>query len=521
MGKIKCPNCQKEIADNIKFCPKCGEKLEKKDVKEEKVEEVKKDKNEEAKEVKENKIEKVVVEEQKEENTKETSSVKEEVKEDDTPTAKKKKNNILLMIIIIVVFALAGSLVTMFIFNRENKSDNTKVEDKNDVNQDQKNDNKKNDSKQDDNKTDTKLVFVGNTYEFSEGLAWFMDSNYVYLLDDDGKVVNKFPGKNIDGYFDFQKSNFKSDYAMIGKSLYDEKGNKVKFKDNYSEISYADEGQVIVTAKEESYKGTVIKKGIYDLDFEEYILEPTEEIYSITSLENEMYLLYYSDDNKYVVYNANLNKKFDIGDRFDVLTGTYENGYIVYQDINSPLVYLMDEEGNKTLVASDKRHVNIGEYSEGLVFIDEAFYDEKGTKVIDLEGEGVSNIPKFVNDYALIFFDTGYFTILNKETKKYMFEPKQYTSMGNTYNGTFALGLYEDQKYISDSGCLIVRTYDSSTKTKKWAIMNEEGEIIYTMPESVLVNTVIADNDYIGVTDSVKRESYYVSINGKKLTITE
>ena len=34
MGKIKCPNCQKEIADNIKFCPKCGEKLEKKDVKE-------------------------------------------------------------------------------------------------------------------------------------------------------------------------------------------------------------------------------------------------------------------------------------------------------------------------------------------------------------------------------------------------------------------------------------------------------------------------------------------------------
>ena len=24
MGKINCPNCKKEIADNIKFCPKCG-----------------------------------------------------------------------------------------------------------------------------------------------------------------------------------------------------------------------------------------------------------------------------------------------------------------------------------------------------------------------------------------------------------------------------------------------------------------------------------------------------------------
>ena len=34
MGKIKCPNCKKEIADNIKFCPKCGEKLENKVIKE-------------------------------------------------------------------------------------------------------------------------------------------------------------------------------------------------------------------------------------------------------------------------------------------------------------------------------------------------------------------------------------------------------------------------------------------------------------------------------------------------------
>ena len=133
MGKIKCPNCQKEIADNIKFCPKCGEKLEKKDVKEEKVEEVKKDKNEEIKEDKENKIEKVVAEEQK----KETSDVKEDVKEEET-TTKKKNNNILLIIIIIVVFALAGSLVTMFILNRENKSDNTKVEDKNNLKQESK-----------------------------------------------------------------------------------------------------------------------------------------------------------------------------------------------------------------------------------------------------------------------------------------------------------------------------------------------------------------------------------------------
>lgn len=314
MGKIKCPNCKKEIADNIKFCPKCGEKLENKVIKEETKEELKTE--EDKKESKKQQEEVVKIEKGQKEEIKEAAFVKEE-NEDETQATKKKNHNVLLIIIIIVVFALAGSLVTMFILNKENKSDNTKVEDKNNIKQDQKDDNKKDDSKQDDNKTDTKPVFLGNTYEFSEDLAWLMDSNYIYLLNDDGKVINKFSGKNIDGYFDFKNSRFKDGYAMIGKSLYDEKGNKVKFKDNYSEISYADESQVIVTVKEESYKGTVIKKGIYDLDLEEYILEPTEKIYSITSLENEMYLLYYSDDNKYVVYNANLDKKFDIGDRFD------------------------------------------------------------------------------------------------------------------------------------------------------------------------------------------------------------
>ena len=113
MGQIKCPNCQKEIADNIKFCPKCGEKLENKVIKEETKEELK-------------------TEEDKKEEVKEAAIVKEE-NEDETQATKKKHHNVILIIIIIVVFALAGSLVTMFILNRENKSDNTKVEDKNNL----------------------------------------------------------------------------------------------------------------------------------------------------------------------------------------------------------------------------------------------------------------------------------------------------------------------------------------------------------------------------------------------------
>ena len=55
-------------------------------------------------------------------------------------------------------------------------------------------------------------------YKFPENSVGDVYKRQVYLLNDDGKVVNKFSGKNIDGYFDFQKSNFKSEMCIRDRS---------------------------------------------------------------------------------------------------------------------------------------------------------------------------------------------------------------------------------------------------------------------------------------------------------------
>ena len=47
------------------------------------------------------------------------------------------------------------------------------------------------------------------------------------------------------------------------------------------------------------------------------------------------------------------------------------------------------------------------------------------------------------------------------------------------------------------------------------------GDIVYEFSEAININTVISDNDYIGVSNNVKQESYYVSTSGKKLEIVE
>ena len=344
---------------------------------------------------------------------------------------------------------------------------------------------------------------------------------YVYLVNESGKIVNKFDGSKYDGYYNFQNSNFKDGYAMIGNDLYNNKGELVKFDFEYDSVNYYGDGLAIVTVKEESYKGTVTKKGIYDLDNKKFVFELNETVYSISSLGEEMYLIYFNQEGRYVVYDARTNNSFYLGNRFDVLKTQYKDGYVIYQDTNAYEVYAMDRNGNKKLVANDRRHADIGQYSDGLVFIGDAFYDINGTKVIDLKDEGISNKPVFVNGYALVFFKTGYFTVLSKESKEYMFEPKAYTSMDNTYNGSFELGFYEDQTVVSNSGHLIIRFYDKELNTKHWSIINVKGEVVYDFSDDVSIKTIIADNGYIGVSSSKDNLSYYVSVNGDKLNISE
>lgn len=504
MTKKTCPNCKANISANVKFCPKCGENVEKVEEKE-KITENKKE-------------ETIVVEDTKVE---ENDNVVEKPIENNKVKGKSHLKLILVLCLILII--VSGALVWFFVFKDDDKKVNDKdndIVDKEENNDDEENDNDDDDEKDDEIGSD-KLNYYGNTYEFSEGVAWLKDSFYIYLINDKGKVLNKYDGRIYDGYFDFEDSKFNDGYAMVGNDLYNSKGEKVKLEDDYTEISYYGEGLLVVTIKDENYKGTTIEKGIYDLNNKKYNLELDDDITNITYLGDRMYLLYYGEDREYYVYDSTTKKEFSIGDRYDVLKTEYKDGYIIYQDTNAYEIYSIDRDGNKKLIVGNSRHAQIGQYSDGLVFINDAFYDLNGNKVIDLKDEGVKNNPMFINGYALVFFDTGYFTVLNKETKEYMFEPKAYTDMDNTYNGSFELGFYRKQTVISNSGHLIVRLYDESTKTKHWAIMDVNGDIVYEFSKSININTVISDNDYIGVSDNSKQESYYVSISGKKLEIVE
>lgn len=588
MTKNVCPNCDTELREGMRFCPKCGneilslkkestkekkeknKEIEKQELKEEIIEEAKEEFKEEIISETKDELKEEIKEESKKELKKETKNeikketkeelkseikeeiieeAKEEIKEElkseinDEEEAKivartrKERHNSSTIVIFLLVIVLLF-VVWKFVLNKDENSninnddnevvENNKPDEDNQVNNDDNNVNDNENNNEADNNDDSSdnpvisdFKYYGNTYVYSEGFAWLKDSSYVYLVNESGKIINKFDGSKYDGYYNFQNSNFKDGYAMIGNDLYNNKGELVELDFSYASIEYVGAGHAVITVKEESYKGTVTKKGIYDLDNKKIIFELNDTVYSISSLGEEMYLIYFNKDGRYVVYDSKTNNSFYLGSRFDVLKTQYKDGYIIYQDTNAYEVYAMDRTGNKKLIANDRRHAKIGQYSDGLVFIGDAFYDINGTKVIDLKDEGVSNEPEFVNGYALVFFKTGYFTILSKDSKEYMFEPKAYTSMDNMYNGSFELGIYKNQEVISNSGHIIVRFYDKELNTKHWSIMNVKGEVVYNFSTDISVKTVIADNGYIGVSSSIDNLSYYVSVNGEKLNIVE
>lgn len=458
------------------------------------------------------------------ETKKETIEVQEqkEKNEEVTTSEEKKNSNKLPIIIGIAVLVVIAAFVGISIFsdddsNRRDRDDEDDIVDKRE--EEKEDDNEEANEVKEEVKEEVK--YVGNPYIFSEDLAWFEDVNSItYLLNKKGQIIAKFDGKNYE-YYHYDSGNFKGGYALLARTIVDKKGNIIELPFEYEDIQYADNGLLMVTIKESDYKGTTTKKGIYDIANKKYIYNPTEGIYMMNYIGESMFTIDFNNGNEDIVFNGKTGKSIPIGDRTDILKSTYNEGYIMYQETNAEEVYAMDSAGNKKLIATDSRHAQIGQFSDGLVFIKDAFYDINGNKVIDLKDEGIRNKPQFINGYALVTFNTGYFTILSKETKKYMFEPRPYTSMNNTYNAAFELGLYEDQTTISESGHLLVRLYDTETKEKRWAFMDYTGNIKTTLPPTVSLRTIISSNGLVGVNDSSTNESYYITVKGERIKISE
>ena len=474
MGKKSCKYCGKELDDKSSFCTGCGAKIDE----------------------------------------------SKEIIQEDKPN-KNGKTVAIVSIIVVVVIALIVFLVWFFAIRDDGKSDKEKALEKivndvqNEINKEQKeikdkiDDVKEKHKQEETKKEDEKLN--GYLYLLNDNYGWAKDNKFYYLVDKRGNVINK-----VKYSYYSEEPMFYDGYSQILNTIYNTKGDKVlSTDDGYQEIKYTQKGYVVVEIKEEDYKGKTIKKGIYDLNSKSYLYEPEEGINIIEYLDEGMFLIRpTSISNEVKVFNSETKKSFSIGDRFDVLLGTYRDGYIVYRDINSSEVYLLDKDGTKKLIYNGEKRVQLGQYSDGLVYIKDAFYDINGNKVIDLRDEGVRGTPEFVNGNALVYFNTGYFTILNKDTKEYAFTPKKYTELAKYYNDDFEFGILEKQNKLSKDGYLIVKVNDGK---KTWAIMDSKGKIVYRLDEGVKLFGSISSSGYISV-DGLD-EDYFITVNGKKVEI--
>ncbi len=490
MAKAKrfCESCGKELEENASFCTGCGAKVGDKESLKEKKEETIEIKKEEA------------VEEKKE-------------------PVKKKRNKtaiIIASVVAVLVIGLIAFLIWFFVIRDDsspfekmlkevaNTTEKKVKEVKDKIEEDMKENQKKEQEKEEEK-------FNGFLYPINDDYGWITDINKsYYIINKKGEVISK-----VKYAYSPNDLIFYDGYSQLNDEIYNSKGSVVlSKKDGYESIKYTKKGFVVVEIKEEDYKDTTIKMGIYDLNKKTFNMEPVEGINRIEYLGEGMFLIDPNGRSELTtsVYNSETKKSFSIGDRFDVLFGEYKDGYIGFRDINSDEIYLLDKNGNKKLIYKDKKHVSIGQYNDGLIYIDDSFYDLEGNKVIDLKDEGVRGTPQFVNGYALIYFNTGYFTILDKSTKEYVFTPRKYIEIGRYHTGEYEIGVFEKQYKLSESGHLIVKIGNENV----WAIMDHNGEITYKLPAGVNIFSQISDKGYIAVDG---KEDYYITVNGKKIEI--
>lgn len=491
MGKRFCESCGNELKEDSLFCTVCGAKVK---TKKENVE-----KNNESKNKKEA-TKNAEVEVVTEKNTTVNPN-------NNMMPPKKGHKGLIIVLVLIFVLLVAGVLLWYFVLRGDNSKDNKKEDDEEVV---EKEDEKEEEEDEEEEKL-PEVPFSGLLYELNDGYGWATDYKYYYLINQKGKLVSK-----IDYVYSGNKIEFIDGYSQIGDSIYDTTGKVVLTKaDKFENIDYVGKGLAIVKVVEENYKGRTEKIGIYDIVKKEYNYDLVDDIYQIFYKQEGMFLIRKKVDvggNSYI-YNSETKKSFEVEDSYDVILD-YRDGYIAYRSTNSDQVYLYDKNGTKKLAYDGERHVSVGQYSDGLIYIKDAFYDVNGKKVIDLKDEGVSNLPEFINGYALVYFNTGYFTILSKETGEYMFTPRSYIKMGMYYNDDFTLGIYQEQNQISKTGHILVKVPDDG---KHWAVMDVNGKIVANFPVGAYMNTGITDSGYIGLSGNGK--NYYMTVKGKTIDL--
>ena len=340
-----------------------------------------------------------------------------------------------------------------------------------------------------------------NVTKVSEGYFIVFDENEkaYFIVGVDGSVKKK-----IENVKNGKIQEFRDGYAVIDDNIYNDKFEKVLDINNYKELNYVGDGLVV-------FVDTSSMKGIYDLNNKKYALEPSESLKSLEYLDEKMFLIT-MNDNKYI-YNLDTNNMYDATEFSQKLVGVYKDGYIVFKD--SDAVYLVDKNASKKLIATVSSNDKVGQYRDGLLFVNNSFYDKNGNKMLDLRNEKITNTPVFVNGYSLIIIDEKYFTVIEKETGKYLFEVKAFEYIDDENKSIKTIGLYKGEDILSKSGFLLVKLNDEKDY---FALMDKTGEIKVRIPRSSKIKSTLSVDDYISYL--YNDELYIISTDGKNVKIS-
>lgn len=287
------------------------------------------------------------------------------------------------------------------------------------------------------------------TGEFNEGIAVIHKTKDFktthYVIDQDFNVLFSYQG-NSEFIGKYMKIADKDDEKKI--NILNEKGDIVYSYDDKEykkEVELVENGCLIITEQSDTYNSSETVTGIYSLEEQKYILEPSSMYANTIQTYGEKMLLLNEEKTSFF----NLETK-TIVNYTDAVHSEFKDGYSVNDEYSNGELYLKiyDTNGNKKII---KNSYNLGidrkKQANGMIFEAHStpymegtnevmsyktfLYDiEKGSEK-DLSNEIwllENNVEYTTDGYALAKFSNKggmtYYTIFDKEGNM-VFEPQK------------------------------------------------------------------------------------------------
>ena len=267
-------------------------------------------------------------------------------------------------------------------------------------------------------------VSINQTADFNkDGLVILQSDGLNYVIDKDFKVLWTFDGFNDGQGFVDNYIKVKQDNKTV---VYDRNGEE-KFsygEHDYENVELVPGGCLIITKKDDTYNSSSTKTGVYSLNKQDYILQPSEEYVSEIQDRGDGMLCLDWSYNKY--FNIKTEKVVEYQKSF---MKNFVDGYAVEGTTDSILVF--DENGEMTEIKEPNGKVpGIYNYNNGMAFdvYNSTLFNLETKTAISLKSQfhDVDDDTLFENGYALVKFsnegNTPYYTVIDKQADM-LFEP--------------------------------------------------------------------------------------------------